>query len=142
MEDAKAEKPVEASDNSQFINRLAISKIVNLGNYENRKIEISVNFSKPENAGSVLTELERIIDDYNCTKDVEKYNLNSAKRILENLDDYDSDRIERAKTTIADYDALVERQRSAVEKLNSFGGVIENRGAKESWDDEDDENPY
>lgn len=128
-----------------FISRLTVSKVANLGNYENRKIEISVNFSKPGDVGEKFTEIEQIIDDINCTKDFDQYALRQARNYLSTpsgeLSEFDVQRLPHYRKTVEDYEKLESRRKEAIEKLNRFGGVSEYRDAKDDWDDDDDR-PY
>lgn len=125
-----------------FISRLTVSKVTNLGNYENRKVEISVNFAKAEKVGDVVIEIEQIIEDLNCLKSFSQSELSRARKGLEKpsaeLDEYDIKRIPEWKETIAKFEALEKRRQLAIEKLNDFGGEYQFNDAKDSWDDNDD----
>lgn len=125
----------------KFISRITVSKVANLGNYENRKIEISVNFSKPEQVGDILAEIESIIDDYNCTKDQDAYALRQAHRYLAKpageLSEHELNNLDHYRKIIKEAEKLDYRQRAALDKLNQFGGSVENRDAKTKWDDDD-----
>lgn len=126
-----------------FISRLTVSKVANLGNYENRKIEISVNFSSSgAPVGNVLSEVEQIIDDINCLNGFDQFSLRQARNGLAKptaeIDDFDVQRIPKWKEVVANYEELKARRETALEKLNQFGGTSDYRDAKTDWDDDED----
>ena len=127
------------------VTSISMSRLYNKGNYENCKIDICAEVPEGVSAVCVLLSLHRILSALKPQKG-DTYELREAKELLDKpeheLTESDKLRLDAARELIND--DLVRRQarERAIRQLDSLGGTVTGKDAKESWDNDDDESLF
>jgi hypothetical protein len=124
------------------VSRIHVGRVYNLGNYENLRIEVTVDIGTEDDPGKVLGSVKRILNDLHAKSGVDSYRLKTAKEALAKpeaeLDEFDKDRLDHFREIVAKVERAKKRRAAAREALLTLNYASEHRDAKEDWEDDDD----
>ena len=131
----------EAPEKSR-ISKLHLGRVYNLGNYENMRVEVTVDVAPNDDPALILRSVENILIDLRAKSNVSEYELTKAQRILatssELLTDEDKKRIPEYRELVNKKDAAMKRREAARLALSTLNYTSEHRDAKDSWEEDDD----
>jgi hypothetical protein len=121
------------------VTRIAIGRLHNLGNYEHIRYDVTVELSNGENAGLVISRLEKLLA---ALKPIEKndYDYQRAVKVMSDPElakDESVRNIEIYKARIEKREKAVARRARALELFSELGGTSEHVDAKDKWEDDD-----
>ena len=129
------------------VSRILVGRVYNLGNYENKRVEIEVSIPPGESATDVLIGLERLLDAFNSKCPVDEYSILEAKRRQSWSDEdwkrYEGDQWEARKqenqnrlveldTKLANWQA---KQAIVRKLLDDLGAAVNYKDHKLDWED-------
>ncbi|MDQ3802966.1 MAG: hypothetical protein M3416_03820 [Acidobacteriota bacterium] len=122
------------------VSRLHVGRVYNLGNYENMRVEVTVEVGTEDDPARLLRSLEGILDDLRAEGPEEWY-LSRARRALEKpeseMDEDDRKQLDKHREVIAQHEDAMRRRAAARAALSTLNYNCERRDAKDDWDDED-----
>jgi predicted RNA binding protein with dsRBD fold (UPF0201 family) len=124
------------------VSRIHVGRVYNLGNYENMRVEVTVEIGTDDDPGKVLHSVENILGDLRASAGVDDWQLSRARRILakpeEELDEDDRQRLDGAREAVAKVEAAMLKRQAAREALTTLNYRSEHKDHKEDWEDEGD----
>lgn len=120
--------------------RLHVGRVYNLGNYENQRVEITVEIGTGDDPARVLGVVEAILRDLYAKPGVSSYQHTRALERLANaetLKDTDPDALENARKTIERIETARAQRANARAMLATLEHTSEHTDAKEKWSDDD-----
>lgn len=126
------------------VTHVSISRLYNLGNYQNVKYEIGAEVPAEACAADVLKELFYILQMLkplpvpHCKRDYER----AIKKTNEELSNYEREQLEGWREEVERYDSRKRLRLEALTALDSLGGHSEFRDGKNSWDDRNDDDGF
>jgi Fe-S cluster assembly scaffold protein SufB len=124
------------------VSRISIGRLYNLGRYEHKRYEISLDIPEGADAAAAMHRLQSILWDLRPVK-VDDYTLSRSKRLIakadagEELAEHEKEDLENSRAYVEKIEAGKQRIVQAVAALNSFGGTSEYKDHKEDWDQDD-----
>jgi hypothetical protein len=103
---------------------IGVARLFNLDRYEHTKI--SVNVEPGENPGTMLREIQSLIEDLNPACPVEDYQIRDARAILakpENKEDPFGYSHEDAQKVLDQYEAWQAKRNAAYARLDEMGAA-------------------
>lgn len=133
------------------ITSFSVGRVFNLGNYENMRLDLSVEVPEGNSVKGALFEIMGILKAAHPKPPVQQYEVDSARRQLEDPEAWHKniksakDRraairqmIKDAKAIIKKYENWRKARARAVEKLDHLGASITTKDHKEDWQDGED----
>lgn len=124
------------------VTHIAVSRLFNLGNYQNVRYDVGVDVPAEANAEDIFRELRYIlaalkpIPQPSCLDEFRR----AIKKPESERSNYEKENFEAWTETIAAWELRKKTRNEAIKALDSLGGHSEFRDAKESWsDDPEDE---
>lgn len=126
--------------NKTRISRITIGRLVNLGNYEHIRYEVTAEIAPDDDPVAVLRHIEGALDTFADKCPVSDWQLASAIRILEQPEHerapFDQDRLDEYRQTVSKYQTWRKRQESARDSLRTLGLSSEYVDHKLNWDED------
>ncbi len=123
------------------VSRLNVGRVYNLGNYENMRVEVTVDIGLEDDPARVLRSVQNILTDLQAKHGVQSYELSRAREVLakpeSELDETEKLNLSSYRTKVAKYEEAMGRRTKAREALSTLNYTSEHRDAKDGWDDED-----
>lgn len=134
----KTKLPPPPSPRVSFI---SVSRLFNLGNYENVKYEIGVEVPPGADADKTLRRLSTILYRLRpimIPKPAMQENESILKKPARTRTDYEKGALKRNREKIAQYHEEKKLRDLAVAQLNNLGGSVTKKDAKETWEDSEE----
>lgn len=107
------------------IQNIGVTRLFSTGRYEHTKI--SVNVEPGEKPGTMLREIQSLVEDLNPNCPVEDYQFQRAKEILSKPEDPDDalfgDTHDSARAVLAKYDLWAAKREAAYARLDQLGAA-------------------
>jgi hypothetical protein len=124
------------------VSRIHVGRVYNLGNYENERVEVTVEIGSQDDPSRVLRSVENILADLHAKSGIMGHNLRQAESVLakpeSELSTYAREEIPTYREWVAKRDAAAARRLAAREALSTLEYTREHIDHKEKWEDEDD----
>jgi hypothetical protein len=124
------------------VSRIHVGRVYNLGNYENERVEVTVEIGSQDDPSRVLRSVENILADLHAKSGIMGHNLRQAESVLakpeSELSTYAREEIPKYREWVAKRDAAAARRLAAREALSTLEYTREHIDHKEKWEDEDD----
>jgi len=124
------------------ITRITMGRVYNLGNYENQRVEISVDIANGDNPANVFKNLQGILSNLRAKSGVEQYQVRRAHEVLAkpeaDLSDYERSILESSRECVAKANEAAARRQAAQAALATLEYTFEHKDHKLDWEDEDD----
>lgn len=124
------------------VTHIAVSRLFNLGNYQNVRYDVGVDVPAEANAEDIFRELNYIlaalkpIPRPNCVEELRR----ALKKDEADRSSYEKENWESWNEVVAAWELRKKLRQEAIKALDSLGGHSEFRDAKETWsDDPEDE---
>jgi hypothetical protein len=75
-------------------------KLINLGNYENQKLGVEVQLDEGETPSEAIKRAKAFVESHLAPKVDTNYDIEQAKRIVANPDDYAPKKVREAQTLL------------------------------------------
>lgn len=122
------------------VSHIGLSRLFNLGNYENIKFDVSVEVPEGQSAALAMSTLLKIMQKLRPVK--LSWEVQRAQKLLNTpeteLEEVDRETLEQAKALVEEHNAKVRERKEALRKLDTLGGSIVGKDAKDSWEFDDD----
>ena len=122
------------------ITSISISRLYNLGNYQNIKYDLSAEVGPGESASEIFKELHFILSSLrplarpHCLDDYER----AVKKPTSEQGEYEKAHLQEWAEDIATYNERKRRRDQSVLKLNELGGSSFWKDAKANWETDDE----
>lgn len=122
------------------VTHIAVSRLFNLGNYQNVRYDVGVDVPAEANAEDIFRELNYIlaalkpIPRPNCVEELRR----ALKKSDEERSSYEKENWGSWNEVVAAWELRKKLRREAIQALDSLGGHSEFRDAKEDWSDDPD----
>lgn len=123
------------------VSHISVSRLFNLGNYENVKFDVSVEIPPGNSACAtmkmllgILQKLRPIKVGYDVTHAIEMLNKPETE-----LTEAQLGLLAEYKATVEAHNKKVQERKQAMAKLDALGGTRTDRDAKDEWEDHDEE---
>lgn len=133
----------EADEPSARVTRITIGRVFNLGNYENQKVELSVEVGA-KNAGAVYSLLESAMQALKPIGD--DYDAIRASKVLakpaSELASYEVTNLEAYRRLVSDHDAKLKARAEAIQRLSNLDAALqksERVAHTTKWNDDEDD---
>ena|ERR1051325_1368874 len=134
------QEPIQEQPKTR-VTRITMGRVYNLGNYENQRVEISVDISNGDDPANVFKNIEGILGNLRAKSGVDTYEIARARRILSvpesELDEDDQKRLPRAKEVMEKLEQAKARREAARAALSMIDHSFEHKDHKLDWQDED-----
>ena len=125
------------------VSRIHVGRVYNLGNYENERVEVTVDVGMDDDAGRVLRSVENILADLHATCGIMGHNIRTARTVLakpeEELTASQRAELPTYRSWIEAHDAAAARRLAARNALSTLDYSREHTDHKEKWEDEYDD---
>ena len=122
------------------VTSLHVGRVYNLGNYENMRVEVTVQVASGDDPGRVLRTLEGILRDLRA-KGPDSYEVSRARRALEKpeaeLDEVDLKRLDKYRQVVAEHEAAMQKREAARAALSTLEYSTEHIDHKDKWEDDE-----
>lgn len=139
QEDPRQPGPQTSPPNPR-VTHIGLSRLFNLGNYENIKFDVSVEVPEGQSAALTLSMLLKILQKLRPLK--QSYEVTRAIRILNTpeteLSETERGNLEEYRALVDAHAIRVQERKEALQKLDALGGTSTEKDAKDSWEFEDD----
>lgn len=121
------------------VTSVSVSRLYNLGNYCNRRIDVSAVVGPGESASATLANLYWILERLgpirkpSCFDEFEK----ATKKLAEQQSEWEKQNLEEWSATVSAYHTLKAQRSEALRLLDDLGGVSQYTDHKEKWEDDD-----
>lgn len=121
------------------ITSIAISRLFNLGNYQNIKYDLAVEVPAGVSAKSVMVNLSHILFELKPLRKPEEvdYLQRALAKAEADRDDWEKSNLDKWIEISEEFKRRHARQAEALKALDDLGGTTFFKDAKENWDDED-----
>jgi len=122
------------------VSYVTVSRLYNLGNYENRKIEISAEIAPGQSAKQTVSNLWWICEVLKPLKrpsSVAQFEA-AIKKTAQEQNEYEKNHLEEWREEFEKFSARKELRETAVKLLDDLGGVTVHTDHKDKWDFGDD----
>jgi len=127
------------------VTHISLKRVWNLGNYENRQLECSVEIAPGDNAGAVLQTLENIFTDLYAKPVASEYTLAQARTQLAQFEQQEEPfteaqkkKIAELKATLSEHEAVLQKRQNARDALSTLNYTESHIDHKDTWDSPDD----
>lgn len=123
------------------VTSISVSRLFNLGNYENVKYDIAAELPEGTSAKAVLLQLASTvwalgpIRTPHCRQEYE----DALKKVDAQRSNYEKEHMQEWQERMAAYHTKVAARAQAVEELDNLGATSTRKDAKNTWDDPDDD---
>jgi hypothetical protein len=122
------------------VTHLNVSRLFNMGNYENCKFEVSVELHEGDKPGEAIAKLQSLLERLEPNSPVSEYDLRDARKMLETpaseLRPYQLENIESYKKRVQKHEEWLAKREQALEEFDELGGNEAFTDAKENWNDD------
>jgi hypothetical protein len=129
----------EAKEPMPRVTSIAAGRVYNLGNYENLRLDVSVEIPQGCSASETMLSLMKILQQLRPLK--ASSSLTEAQRVLKipehELSEYQKENLEYYRTMVNEHMLKVARRKEAMAKLDCLGGSSTSKDAKDSWVEDD-----
>lgn len=123
------------------ISKIHLGRVYNLGNYENMRVEVTVDIGTQDDPATVLRSVENILADLRAKGGVSEWDLSRARATLEKpeseLDELERKNLPAYREKLRKVDEAMKRREAARAALATLNYTSEHRDAKDEWEDED-----
>jgi hypothetical protein len=123
------------------VTRLHVGRVYNLGNYENQRVEITVDIAEGDDPGRVYRNLEGILANLRASSGVSSYNLARAREVLAKpdaeLNEAERGMLDDYRDRVAKVESAKQRRQAARDALSTLNFTTEHVDHKRDWDDDD-----
>ena len=121
------------------VSHLAISRLFNLGNYCNRKIEISAEVASGQSASETLQTLYQIVERLGPLRppDCKGQYEAALRQAPSEQSEYVKEHLDEWNKEMANHALKQEQRGEALRALDDLGGFSKTTDHKESWDSDD-----
>ncbi len=140
MDDAQVLKELTLFEQKTRVTHINVGRVYNLGNYENLRVELSVDIAPSDDPTKVFRSIENILRDLRAKSGVDRYDLHRAKEALakpeSELDEYEQKKLKSYREYVAKHEASLARRQKAREALATLDYTSEHKDHKLDWDDD------
>lgn len=121
------------------VTSVSVSRLYNLGNYCNRRIDVSAAVNPGDSASKTLANLYWILEMLGpirkpgCFDDFQK----AKKKTTEQLSEWEKQNLQVWKEEISTFHVRTAQRSEALRLLDDLGGVSQYTDHKEKWEDDD-----
>lgn len=121
------------------VTSLSVSRLYNLGNYQNVKFDLTVQVGPGESASQTFTNVMWIINQLRPLRvpECQESYENAIKLPAETQSEYQKQHLEEWASEMTTWAEKKRRRAEAVAAFDDLGGVSKYTDHKEKWDDED-----
>lgn len=135
----KQPKPVKCGR----VTHVAVSRLYNLGNYQNIKFDLSAEIPAGASAQETFRRLNLILQDLAPFKKFEGYEVKRLedlrKKTRDELSQFEKDQIEELQSKESDFNTRRARRTAALQAIDDIGGAALFQDAKSEWSHDDDD---
>jgi len=121
------------------IRTLHVGRVYNLGNYENLRIELTVDVGTEDDPAKVLRAVQRILGDLRAKPNVDGFELQRAKAALATpeaeLSEYEREKLPRYQEVVDKWKEAMARRKAAAAALSTLEYTYQHKDHKEDWDE-------
>ena len=107
------------------IKSITVARLFNIGNYEHKRIELTVELNPGDRAGDVQNEVSELLETIGSTCPVDEWNIRNDARILgmkaHEMSAAEIGNLPEIKERKAQVEAWIKARKDAVEALNAYG---------------------
>lgn len=107
------------------IKSITVARLFNLGNYEHKRIELTVDLNPGDHAGDIQEEVSKLLETIGSKCPVDEWSIRNDARILgmkaHEMGDAEIGNLPQIKERKAQVEAWIKARKDAVEALNAYG---------------------